>query len=58
MTYRTSNPSHRPPPNVASQTTGTGTPGTPATKFFTIEEVAETFNVSSRTMRRLIDSGC
>ena len=53
MTSRNSSPS-RPP---VSRTTGTGTPGRPATKLFTIEEVAETFNVSSRTVRRLIDSG-
>jgi excisionase family DNA binding protein len=57
MTYRTPILPPNPAPKVASRTTGTGTPGRPATKLFTIEEVAETLNVSSRTVRRLIESG-
>ena len=57
MTYRTPILPRNPAPKASSRTTGTGTRGRPVTKLFTIEEVAETLNVSSRTVRRLIESG-
>jgi len=55
MTYRT--PLFARNPAGGSRTTGTGPRGRPVIKLFTIEEVAETLNVSSRTVRRLIESG-
>ena len=57
MTYRTSLLARNPAPKTSPRTTGTGTRGRPITRLFTIEEVAETLNVSSRTVRRLIESG-
>ena len=57
MTYRTPILPRSPAPKASSRTTGTGTRGRPVIKLFTIEEVAETLNVSSRTVRRLIESG-
>ena len=57
MTRRTSNPPQRPTSRSASRTTSTGTPGRPLTRLRTIDETAELLNVSSRTVRRLIDSG-
>lgn len=57
MIYRTPILPQNPAPQAGSRTTGTGTRGRPVTKLFTIEEVAESLNVSSRTVRRLIDSG-
>jgi excisionase family DNA binding protein len=55
MTHRTTNP----PQNAASkaQTAGTGTRGRPIAKLRTIDETAELFNASPRTVRRLIESG-
>jgi excisionase family DNA binding protein len=55
MTYRTTNP----PQNAASktETAGTSTRGRPIAKLRTIEETAELFNASPRTVRRLIESG-
>ena len=58
MTYRTPLLPRNPAPKASPRTTGTGTRGRPVTKLFTIEEVAETLNVSSRTVRRLIEFGC
>ena len=57
MTYRTPILPRNTAPQAGSGTTGTGTRRRPVTKLFTIEEVAESLNVSSRTVRRLIDSG-
>ena len=57
MTYRTPILPRNPAPKVSSRTTGTGSRGRPVIKLFTIEEVAETLNVSSRTVRRLIEFG-
>jgi len=51
MTYRTSKP---PQSQAASHITGTRRP---VTKLRTIDETAELFNTSTRTVRRLIDSG-
>jgi excisionase family DNA binding protein len=51
MTYRTPILPRNPAPKASSRTTGT------VIKLFTIEEVAETLNVSSRTVRRHIESG-
>lgn len=42
MTYRNSNPAQK---------------GRPITKLRTIDETADLFNTSTRTVRRLIDSG-
>ena len=41
----------------ASHITGTGPRGRPVTKLRTIDETAELFNTSTRTVRRLIESG-
>lgn len=57
MTYRNSNPLQRPTSKAASRTTGTDTRGRPLTKLRTIDETAELFSTSSRTVRRLINSG-
>jgi excisionase family DNA binding protein len=57
MTYRTPLLARNPAPKASVRTTDAGTRGRPITKLFTIEEVAETLNVSSRTVRRLIESG-
>jgi len=53
MAYRTSKP---PLSQAASHIAGTGT-RRPVTKLRTIHETAELFNTSTRTVRRLIDSG-
>ena len=58
MTYRTPLLARNPAPKASPRTTGTGPRGRPVIKLFTIEEVAETLNVSSRTVRRLIEFGC
>ena len=57
MTYRTPLLARNPARKASPRTTGTGPRGRPVIKLFTIEEVAETLNVSSRTVRRLIESG-
>ena len=57
MTSRTPLLARNPAPKASPRTTGTGPRGRPVIKLFTIEEVAETLNVSSRTVRRLIESG-
>jgi excisionase family DNA binding protein len=49
MTHRNSNPQRSP-----ASSTGTRRP---FTKLRTIDEAAEVFNVSPRTVRRLIESG-
>jgi excisionase family DNA binding protein len=49
--------SRSPASTAASRITGTGTRGRPfITQLRTINEVAELFNTSTRTVRRLIDS--
>ena len=58
MTRRTSRPSQSPASKAASHITATGTRGRPLTKLRTIDETAELFNASSRTVRRLIEFGC
>jgi excisionase family DNA binding protein len=45
------------PPRSTSRTTGTGVRGRPITRLHTIDETAELLNVSTRTVRRLIESG-
>jgi excisionase family DNA binding protein len=57
MTYRASNPPKPPASKAAAQITSTGTRARPVSKLLTIDEVAEVFNASSRTVRRLIESG-
>ena len=57
MTRRTSNPPKSPASKAAAQITSTGTRALPISKLLTIDEVAEVFNSSSRTVRRLIESG-
>lgn len=57
MTSRTSRPSQSPASNAASHISAIGTRGRPITKLRTIDETAELFNTSTRTVRRLIDSG-
>jgi excisionase family DNA binding protein len=44
-------------PNPASATAGGSARRRPLTKFLTIDETADLFNVSTRTVRRFIDSG-
>jgi excisionase family DNA binding protein len=56
MTSRVSNRS-RCPPRAAPRTTGPGMRGRPLTKLRTISETAELLNTSTRTIRRLIQSG-
>jgi excisionase family DNA binding protein len=58
MTYRISNPPRgRESKKGASQTTCTGTRARPVARLRTIEETADLFSASTRTVRRLIDSG-
>ena len=54
MTNRTSNSRQS---RAVSHNTGTGSAGRALTKLRTIDETAELFDVSTRTVRRLIDSG-
>ena len=56
MAHRTFNPA-RPASKRSAHITGTGTRSRPLTKLRTIDETAELFNTSTRTIRRLIDSG-
>jgi excisionase family DNA binding protein len=53
MPHRTFNPAQR----RSASLTGAGTRSRPLTKLRTINETAEILNVSSRTVRRLIESG-
>ena len=57
MTRRTSILPRSTGSKAASQITGAGARGRPVTKLRTIDEAAELFNASSRTVRRLIDAG-
>jgi len=58
MISRTSNPPQgSAAPNTPSRTMGTGMRRRPLTKLRTIDEAAELFNASPRTVRRLIESG-
>ena len=50
MPHRTVNPAQRPASERSAH-------GRPLTKLRTIDETAELFNTSTRTVRRLIDSG-
>jgi excisionase family DNA binding protein len=56
MTRRTSNPPQSPRSRAASGITGI-TRVRPVAKLRTIDETAELFNTSTRTVRRLIESG-
>ena len=56
MAPRIFNPAQRPASNSA-RITATGTGGRSPTRLRTIKETAELFNTSTRTVRRLIDSG-
>jgi excisionase family DNA binding protein len=56
MTSRPRNPPQSPSSRAASRTTRIGMRD-PVTKLRTIDETAGLFNTSSRTVRRLIDSG-
>ena len=56
MTDRTFNPAQPPASKGAAHITGTAR-FRPVTKLRTIDETAELFDVSTRTVRRLIDSG-
>jgi excisionase family DNA binding protein len=56
MSYRTPKP-HRPALDAGVHVAGPGSRSRPLTKLRTIDETAELFNTSSRTVRRLIDSG-
>jgi excisionase family DNA binding protein len=49
--------SKRRAPGAASTPTGTSTQARSVTKLRTIDEVADLFNVSPRTVRRLIGTG-
>jgi excisionase family DNA binding protein len=57
MTSRTSRPSRSPASNAASYISAIGTRGRPLTKLRTIDKTAKLLNTSTRTVRRLIDSG-
>jgi excisionase family DNA binding protein len=57
MTRRSSNPPQRTTSRSASRTTCTGTRGRPVAQLLTVDETAALFNTSTRTVRRLIDSG-
>jgi excisionase family DNA binding protein len=57
MTSRPRNPPQNPASCAASRTTGIGARGVPVTRLRTIDQAAEVFNVSPRTVRRLIGSG-
>ena len=57
MTYRTADPPKTATSKAAAQITSIGTRARPASKLLTIDEVAEVFNSSSRTVRRFIGSG-
>jgi excisionase family DNA binding protein len=57
MTFRTFRPSRSQSSNRASRITTPGIQGRSLTKLRTIDETAEVFNTSTRTVRRLIDSG-
>lgn len=56
MAHRIFNPAQRPASRGSAHITGTGTRSRPQ-KLRTIDETAELFNTSTRTVRRLIDSG-
>jgi excisionase family DNA binding protein len=56
MPNRTSNPAQRPPSMAVAQIAG-ATRIRPVSRLRTIEETAELFNTSTRTVRRLIASG-
>jgi excisionase family DNA binding protein len=56
MTHRTPHPALRPASKKIAHIAGTARVS-PAPKLRTIEETAELFNTSTRTVRRLIDSG-
>jgi excisionase family DNA binding protein len=57
MTHRTSNPPRSSASKAPSRTADAATRGRPLTRLRTIDETAELLNTSSRTVRRLIDSG-
>jgi excisionase family DNA binding protein len=57
MPQRSSTNRQSPASSVSSRATSTGTRNRPLTPLRTIEEAAELFNTSSRTVRRLIASG-
>jgi excisionase family DNA binding protein len=57
MAQRPFNPAQPPALGSSTHVRGTGTRGRPLAKLRTIEETAEIFNTSTRTVRRLIDSG-
>ena len=56
MPNRASNPAQRPPSRAVAQIAG-ATRVRPVSRLRTIEETAELFNTSTRTVRRLIASG-
>jgi excisionase family DNA binding protein len=57
MTYRNPNSPQNSDSRATPHIAGTGQRGRPITKLRTIDETAEILNVSTRTVRRLIDSG-
>ena len=57
MAHRTFNQSQRPASRRSADISGTSTRSRPPAKLRTIEETAELFNTSTRTVRRLIDAG-
>ena len=57
MTYRTSNKRKMPVSKPPSQILAIDTRVRPISKLRTIDEAAELFNTSTRTVRRLIESG-
>jgi hypothetical protein len=52
MAHRIFNPAQRPAAKRSAHMTGTGTPSRPLTKLRTIDETAELFNTSTRTLAR------
>lgn len=57
MIQRTFNPAQPPASKKSTHVTGTGIRRRSLTKLRTIDETAELLNTSTRTVRRLIDSG-
>ena len=57
MAHRTVNPAQRPASKRSTDVTGTGFRRRSLTNLRTIDETAEIFNTSTRTIRRLINSG-
>ena len=54
MAHRTFNPSQRPESKTSADISGTGTRSRPPAKLRTIDETAELFNTSTRTVQLVV----